>query len=234
MIRIGTRGSDLALWQARYIAGELKERTGAEPELVIVKTQGDRIQDVPLTPDLGKGFFTKEIEDGLLANEFDVAVHSLKDLAVTMPDGLCLAAVTERANPGETLLVRSEAFDETSDDEMLPLIPGARLGTSSPRRRMFVLDRRPDLELLDLRGNVPTRVSKLREGRYDAILAATAGLDRLGLELSDLRVVRIEAEGFPGAPGQGALGIQARVANYVDFAGNFVTGISPHLCLVYQ
>ena len=161
-IRIGTRGSDLALWQAHHVAGLLRDATGDEPEIVTVKTAGDVIQDRPLTPDLGRSFFTKDIEDGLLADRFDIAVHSLKDLAVEMPPGLTLAAVLPREEAGELLLVRPEAHVDDADGG-LALRPGARVGTSSPRRGKFLLHRRPDLEIAMLRGNVPTRVRKLRE-----------------------------------------------------------------------
>ncbi len=208
MIRIGTRGSDLALWQARHIASLITAKTGEEPRLVVVKTKGDRIQDLPLTPDLGKSFFTKEIEDGLLRGDFDLAVHSLKDLAVEQPEGLCLASVPPRAPAGERLLVRPEAW--APEWSGLPLREGARLGTSSPRRRLQAASLRPDLEFAELRGNVPTRLRKLREGKYDAILLAQAGIRRLDLDLDGLEVYDLAPEDFPGAPGQGALGLQAR------------------------
>lgn len=213
MIRIGTRGSDLALWQAKHVATELQRVANEQTELVIVKTSGDRMQDVPLTPELGRGFFTKEIEEGLLAGDFDLAVHSLKDLAVEMPAGLRLAAVLRRAPAGELLLVRPEAhLAET--ESLLPLARGATVGTSSPRRRKFLLFQRRDLTVKDLRGNVPTRLRKLREGEYDAILVATAGVSRLGLNLSGLFAVDLPPSAFPGAPGQGALAIQARARDH--------------------
>ena len=210
-LRIGTRGSDLALWQANHISARLEALGGIRCELVIVKTSGDRIQDVPLTPELGKGFFTKEIEEGLLEGSFDLAVHSLKDLAVTLAPGLVLAAVPERGPIGERLLIRKEAFDaQRAASGDFPLRDGAAVGTSSLRRRRRLLDLRPDLQILDLRGNVPTRVRKLQEGNYDAILIAQAGLERLALETTGLINFDISPQIFPGAPGQGALGLEAR------------------------
>ncbi|MEZ5990283.1 MAG: hydroxymethylbilane synthase [Planctomycetota bacterium] len=208
-LRVGTRGSDLAMWQAHRTQG-LLAGLGHEAELVIVETSGDRIQDVPLTADLGRSFFTKEIEDALLREDIDLAVHSLKDLAVDMPPGLHLGAVPERADPRERLLLRPGAADPTRP---LGLVEGARVGTSSPRRRRRLAELRPDLELLELRGNVPTRLAKLRRGDYDAILLACAGLDRLGLDVDGLEVVELGPEVLPGAPGQGALGLQCRAAD---------------------
>jgi hydroxymethylbilane synthase len=210
-LRIGTRGSDLALWQANYISARLEALGDIRCERVIVKTSGDRIQDVPLTPELGKGFFTKEIEEGLLERKFDLAVHSLKDLAVTLAPGLVLAAVPERGPIGERLLISPEAFDkEKSTKGELPLVDEAKVGTSSLRRRRRLLDLRPDLQILDLRGNVPTRVKKLQDGNYDAILIAQAGLERLALETEGIIAYDISPRLFPGAPGQGALGLEAR------------------------
>ncbi|HHI80544.1 MAG TPA: hydroxymethylbilane synthase, partial [Planctomycetes bacterium] len=218
-LRIGTRGSDLALWQARHISSLLEASGEVRCELVIVKTSGDRIQDVPLTPELGKGFFTKEIEDGLLADHFDLAVHSLKDLAVRLAPGLVLAAVPRRGPVGERLLLRKEAFDTARANRgELPLAEGAKVGTSSLRRRRRLLDLRPDLQILDLRGNVPTRVRKLQEGQYDAILIAQAGLERLALPTGGLIAFDIDARLFPGAPGQGALGLEARAEDQETLA----------------
>ena len=175
-IRIGTRGSKLALWQAHYVRDRL-QAAGAEVEIEVLVTRGDRIDDVPLQNVAGKGFFTKEIEDALLDGRVDVAVHSHKDLPVESPPGLAIAAVPERADPAERMLIAPAAHDP--DAALLPLLQGVRIGTSSPRRQAQIAALRPDLEILQLRGNVPTRVKRLREGRYDAIVLAAAGLDRL-------------------------------------------------------
>jgi len=207
-IRIGTRGSDLALWQA-HRTQDLLQSLGEESELVIIKTSGDRIQDVPLTADLGRSFFTKEIEEALLEKRVDLAVHSLKDLAVEQPEGLILACVPERANPKERLLVQSDRYD-IKGRAGVHLAQGSRLGTSSPRRRKRLGQLRPDLEFAELRGNVPTRIQKLRDGEYDAILLACAGIERLGLDLSGLEIQDLGPDLLAGAPGQAALGWQCR------------------------
>jgi len=209
--RIGTRGSDLALWQAHTIQRLLGEM-GTTTEIEIIKTRGDRIDDVPLAQLEGKGFFTKELEDALLAGRVDLAVHSLKDLATEMPDGLTLAAMVGREDPRELLLVRREALDEKrlAAGEALPLHDGARVGTSAARRQAQVKLVRPDVQIVDLRGNVPTRVNRLREGRYDAILLAFAGLKRLELNLDDLFTSPLDPAVFVPAPAQGMLGLQCR------------------------
>lgn len=209
--RIGTRGSDLALWQAHTIQrllGELGTKTGIE----IIKTRGDRIDDVPLAQLEGKGFFTKELEDALLAGRVDLAVHSLKDLTTDMPDGLTLAAMVGREDAREMLLVRRESLDDKrlAAGEALPLREGARVGTSAARRQAQVKLARPDVQIVDLRGNVPTRVNRLREGRYDAILLACAGLKRLELKLDDLYTSPLDPAVFVPAPAQGMLGLQCR------------------------
>ncbi len=209
--RIGTRGSELALWQARTIQRLLGE-LGTRAELEIIKTKGDKIDDVPLAKLEGKGFFTKEPEDALLDGRVDLAVHSLKDLSTEMPDGLVLAAMVGREDPREMLLVRPEAVDQArlAAGDVLPLADGARLGTSAARRQAQVGRLRPDVRIVDLRGNVPTRVNRLREGRYDAILLACAGLKRLELDLSDLFTLPLDAARFVPAPAQGMLGLQCR------------------------
>lgn len=209
-LRIGTRGSDLALWQARHVAQQLT-RAGAEVEITVLVTRGDRIDDVPLHLVEGKAFFTKEIEDALLHEEIDVAVHSHKDLPVEGPEGLTIAAVPARAEAGEKLLVRPEAYEPTA--HFLPLRPRAKVGTSAPRRQAQVMALRADLVLAHLRGNVPTRVQHLRDGHYDAIVLAAAGLDRLQLDTSGLVCVDLSAAHLVPAPGQGALGIQVRSAD---------------------
>ena len=206
-LRIGTRGSDLALWQARHVAGVLA-RAGLECELVVLKTRGDVIDDVPLTGVEGKAFFTAEIERALLAGDVDLAVHSHKDLPVDDTPGLTIAAVPRRGPQNERLLVAPAAHDPAA--AFLPLRWGTSVGTSAPRRAEQLKALRPDLELRDLRGNVPTRVRKLREGLYGAIVLAAAGLERLGLALDGLEVTELPLELFVPAPAQGALAIQAR------------------------
>jgi hydroxymethylbilane synthase len=155
----------------------------------------------------GKGFFTKELEDALLDRSIDLAVHSLKDLPTTFPPGLRMGAVGFRADRRELLLSRP---GNCTGSGLLPLKPGGVVGTSSSRRKAQIVDNNPTLELRELRGNVPTRVRKLREGLYDAIIIAAAGVDRLGIDLSDLEVMRLELEDFLPAPGQGALAVEIR------------------------
>jgi hydroxymethylbilane synthase len=205
-LRIGTRGSELALWQARHVAALLAGLPGAPPtELVLIKTEGDRITDVPLSALAGKAFFTKEIEEALLADEVDLAVHSLKDLATEMPPGLAIGAVLEREDPRDVLLARAGI----TDLESLP--PGSRVGTSSLRRRALLARWRSDLELVDLRGNVPTRVQRLQEGRYDAIVLAAAGVKRLQLDGHISSYLPLERV-LP-AVAQGAVAVQVRQAD---------------------
>ena len=205
-IRIGTRGSDLALWQANFVKGEL-EKLGCTVEVKIIKTQGDLIQDLSFDKLEGKGFFTKEIEEALISNEIDLAVHSHKDLETSSPEGLMIAAVSDRENPAELLLIRKEAH---APNETWKLKKNAVIGSSSARRKSQVLALRPDLQLKDLRGNVPTRIDKLRKGEYDAILLAKAGVNRLGLDLGDLIQINLSPRVFVPAPSQGVLGYQIR------------------------
>ncbi len=205
-LRIGTRGSDLALWQARHVAARLLPE--AECELVVLKTRGDLIDDVPLQTLEGKAFFTGEIERALLDGAVDLAVHSFKDLPTAMTPGLTIAAVPERASQRERLLIRAKAH--APDGAFLPLGLKAKVGTSSPRRAAQLEILRPDLCTVSLRGNVPTRVTRLREGRYDAIVLASAGLDRLHLDLAGLIDLDLELDWFVPAPAQGALAIQIR------------------------
>lgn len=205
-IIIGSRGSDLALWQANFVQSEL-EKLGCNVELKIIKTQGDKIQHLSFDKMEGKGFFTKEIEAELLDKTIDLAVHSHKDLETNPPAGLKIAAVSEREDPAEFLLIHPNAVDE---NEKWGLKKGALVGTSSARRKAQLMAHRPDITLKDLRGNVPTRINKLREGNYDAIMLAAAGVTRLELDLSDLIVVRLHPEEFIPAPAQGVLGLQIR------------------------
>lgn len=207
-IIIGTRGSDLALWQANYTK-DLLEKMGHEVELKIISTEGDRSQQWNTSFDKleGKGFFTKEIEDALLNKEIDLAVHSHKDLPTESPEGLVIGAVSEREDPSELLLIRKEAVDEK---QKFNLKEKAVLGTSSSRRKAQFLSFRDDVEIKELRGNVPTRVRKLREGNYDAILIACAGIERLKLDLEGLHIEKIDPKEFVPAPAQGVLAWQIR------------------------
>lgn len=205
-IRIGSRGSDLALWQANYIIDQLKSLK-VETELIIISTQGDEIQHLSFDKMEGKGFFTKEIEEALLKKEIDLAVHSHKDLETTSPTGLKIAAVSYRENPSDMVLIRKDALDTK---ETFSMRKGAITGTSSARRKSQLLYHRPDLHLKDLRGNVPTRIKKLREGEYDAIMLAYAGVKRLNLDLSEFHVEILDPRIFIPAPAQGVLALQIR------------------------
>jgi hydroxymethylbilane synthase len=207
-ITIGTRGSQLALWQAHYTR-EVLEKHGYQVELNIISTKGDRTQQWNLSFDKieGKGFFTKEIEDALLNREADLAVHSCKDLPTEDTPGLKIAAYSYRANPYDVLLIHPSAVDAT---QLIPLKTGAITGTSSARRKSQILLHRPDLQVQDLRGNVPTRIQKLRDGQYDAIILASAGIERLELDLSDLLVYPLSAPLYIPAPAQGVLAYQIR------------------------
>lgn len=206
-IIIGSRGSDLALWQANYTQTLLSE-IGVESEIKIIVTKGDRIQDLSFDKIEGKGFFTKEIEESLLNNEVDLAVHSHKDLETNNPEGLTIAGVSYRENPCDVLFIHPEAKD---DSQPLGLKQGAVVGTSSARRKVMMKSLRSDISLKDLRGNVPTRINKLREGQYDAILLANAGVSRLDMDTSDLGVQVLDPKEFIPAPAQGVLGWQIRV-----------------------
>lgn len=205
-IIIGSRGSDLALWQANHIKDRLIS-LGAEVEIKIFKTQGDKIQHLSLDKLEGKGFFTKELEEALLNKEIDLAVHSHKDLPTVSPEGLKIAAVSEREDPSEYILIRPESQDIKLD---LGFKENAIVGTSSARRKAQLLSYRNDINLKDIRGNVPTRIQKLREGQFDAILLAKAGVSRLNLDLSDLVVVELDPRKFVPAPAQGVLALQIR------------------------
>jgi hydroxymethylbilane synthase len=205
-IIIGSRGSDLALWQAEHVKSLLK-KIGVDSEIKVIKTQGDKIQDLSFDKLEGKGFFTKEIEDALLAKETDLAVHSHKDLPTTNPKGLIVAAVSEREDPSELIIISKKAFDPTLK---FSIKKGAIVGTSSARRKCQLIAFRDDLDIRDIRGNVPTRIEKLRKGEFDAILLAAAGVERLKLNLDDLRVVKPDRREFVPAPAQGVLALQVR------------------------
>lgn len=204
IIRIGTRGSKLALWQAEFTQAQLAQ-VGIQSELVIIKTTGDQIQHLSFDKIEGKGFFTKEIEEALLRGDVDMAVHSMKDLPTTQPQGLAITAVSYRENPADWLLVRPEAVQEGL---LFKLKENPIVGTSSARRKAQILNFRPDSQIKDIRGNVPTRVEKLRKGDFDAILLAAAGLSRLELDLSDLHLVKFDPREFVPAPAQGVLAFQ--------------------------
>ena len=204
MLKIGTRGSKLALWQAKFTQSELALH-GVESELVIIKTQGDLVQHLGFDKLEGKGFFTKEIEDALLRGEVDVAVHSMKDLPTHQPEGLCITAVSYRHNPSDLLIIRKESY---VDKALLKLAPNIIVGTSANRRKAQMQAYRSDVQLKDIRGNVPTRLQKLRSGEYDAIFLAAAGVERLNLDVSDFEVLELPVREFVPAPAQGALAWQ--------------------------
>lgn len=208
-LRIGTRGSTLALWQANHIADRLAKLRGVDTEIIRIRTSGDRMQSAPVAQvheqigaeSGGKGIFIKELEDALLANKIDLAVHSMKDVPTEIPAGLAFPAITRREDPRDCLISRSGR-------SLKGLPPGARIGTSSLRRQAQLRHNRPDLEAIDLRGNVDTRLKKLDAGEIDAIVLAVAGVNRLG-ETS--RVTQImNADVMLPAVGQGALGIETR------------------------
>jgi len=206
-LRIGSRGSQLALWQAHHIAGLLRGQ-GCEVEIEIIKTTGDRLQEVTFAQ-VGamagsKGIFTKEIEEALADGRIDLAVHSLKDLPTELPEPFTLAATPVRADA-------RDAFISVHHASLAALPAGAKVGTSSTRRRAQLKALRPDIEIVEFRGNVDTRLRKLGEGQVDAILLASAGLDRLGK--TDWLRERLEPKDFCPAPGQGSLGIEARIVD---------------------
>lgn len=202
VVKIGTRGSRLALWQAEHVGSLLcSHRPGIAPKCVVVKTVGDRITDVPLSRIGDKGLFTKELDAALLSGQIDLAVHSLKDLPTLIPDGLVIGAVLERDDPRDALI--------SAPGLTLAKLPaGSRVGTSSLRRRSQLLALRPDLRILDLRGNVPTRIATLERGPYEAIVLASAGVRRLGLESRITET--IGADRLLPAVGQGAIGVVVR------------------------
>ena len=202
--KLGTRGSELALWQAEWVKAALA-RSGVTAVLEVIKTQGDADVDRPLHLLEGKGFFTKEIEQALLDGRIDVAVHSLKDLQTRLPEGLALGAVPARADPAEVLVTRA-----TGVASLAGLDLGVRIGTSSLRRTAQIRYLRADLDIVPLRGNVPTRLRKVREGQdgLDAALLARAGLERLGL--AEDAGARLDPLEVMPAPGQGALGLEVR------------------------
>ena len=201
-LRIGTRASALALWQAREVAARIAAQPDAPSvEIVHVSTSGDEQSERPLWQVRGQAFFTREIDRALLEGKVDIAVHSLKDLPTQLDAGLALAALLPRADPRDALVSRDGA-------PLAALSAGARIGTSSLRRRAFLARLRPDATLLELRGNVPTRIERLQRGEYEAIVLAAAGLARLGLAQHVTEY--LAAESFPPAVSQGVIGVCAR------------------------
>lgn len=204
-LKIATRQSPLALWQAEYIRARLQElHPDLTVELVKFVTQGDKILDTPLAKIGGKGLFVKELEAALLDGRADLAVHSMKDVPMALPEGLTLAVICEREDPLDAFV--SNQFEKFAD-----LPQGAKVGTSSLRRKSQILKQRPDLQIIDLRGNVGTRLAKLDDGQYDAIILASAGLKRLGLS-ERIRHCLTPDISLP-AVGQGALGLECRAAD---------------------
>lgn len=199
-LRIGSRGSQLALWQANHIAALLRGQRH-EVEIEIIRTTGDRLQEIAFAQVGAKGMFTREIEEALAAGRVDLAVHSLKDLPTELPSGFALAATAARADPRDALV-------SSKYESMAALPRGARVGTSSQRRRAELKAVRPDIEAVEFRGNVDTRLRKLGEGQVDAILLAAAGLDRLGR--TDWIRDRLDPGSFCPAAGQGCLAIETR------------------------
>lgn len=205
-LRIGTRSSPLARWQAEFVAGRLRAVAGgAVVELVEIQTAGDRVRDVPLSQVGGDGVFTKEIQKALLAGRVDAAVHSLKDLPTAPVPGLVLAAVPARGPAGDVLASRNHA-------SFAAVPPGAVLGTGSLRRRAQILNRRPDLRVVEVRGNVETRLRKLAEQPWAGLVLAEAGLRRLGLDAVITEV--LDPDWFLPAPGQGALAVECRADDH--------------------
>jgi hydroxymethylbilane synthase len=201
-IRIATRKSPLAMWQAEHVAAELRSaHPGLEVELLGMSTQGDKILDTPLAKIGGKGLFVKELEQGMLAGSADIAVHSMKDVPVDLPQGLHLPVIMQREDP-------RDAFVSNNYKDVSELPQGACVGTSSLRRQCQLGERRPDLKIAPLRGNVNTRLRKLDEGEFDAIILASAGLKRLGF-VERITSLLDAGESLP-AIGQGALGIECR------------------------
>jgi hydroxymethylbilane synthase len=205
-LRIGTRASQLALWQANWVKSELEQRyPEIEVTLTKIKTQGDKILDVPLAMVGGKGLFVKEIEEAMLRGGIDIAVHSMKDVPTVFPAGLALRCITEREDPRDIVILKP-GYASFRD-----LPQGARIGTSSLRRKAQLLHLRPDFRMIDIRGNVETRIRKLTEDDLDAVVLAAAGMNRLGFakQISEF----LEPEISLPAIGQGALGLESRIAD---------------------
>ncbi len=201
-IRLGTRGSPLALWQANWIKNQLEEtHEGLQVELITIKTTGDKIQDVPLAKIGGKGLFLKEIEDALLKNKIDIAVHSMKDVPVQLPRRLCIASFTERQDPRDALISKNGV-------KLADMPKNAKIGTGSMRRQTQLLNYRPDFEIIPLRGNIDTRIKKLETEGLDGIILAAAGLIRMGW--AEQITEYIDTGILLPAIGQGSVGIETR------------------------
>lgn len=198
---LGTRGSKLALWQADYVAGEIGRLAGVDVAIRTIKTSGDMILDTPLAKIGSKGLFVKEIEEALSRGDIDLAVHSMKDVPTELPEGLFVGAMTRREDPRDVLVSRGKL-------KLADLPTGARVGTSSLRRRAQLAKYRADLVIDDLRGNLDTRLRRIEEGRFDATILAAAGIDRMGW--SDRIAERIDSSVMVSAVGQGAIGIEIR------------------------
>ncbi len=210
-VRIGTRGSELALWQAKYISALIGEEN---TELVIIKTEGDRIQNVSFNKMEGKGFFTKEIEEALLSNKIDLAVHSLKDLPTEDVKGLRLAAIPERGDFHDMIIMHPDAYEKRKD---INIKGSSMIGTSSVRRMAQLKAFDNTLRIEALRGNVNTRLRKLKENEYDAIVMAKAAVDRIKLDITEFIIQVLDENIFLPAPAQGALGLQVRVNDQYTF-----------------
>lgn len=232
-IRIGTRGSKLALWQAGWIKARLEEQY---PEITVslirIKTTGDKILDVPLSKVGGKALFVKEIEEALLRGEIDLAVHSMKDMPIELPEGLYIAGITERIDPRDALIISQKSNPNMGINKSLlyDLPQGARVGTSSLRRQCQLRAIRADLDIINLRGNLDTRIRRLDEGQFDAIIVASAGVKRLGLEsrISEYLLPEI----ILPAIGQGVLGIEARKDDtYIGGPVHFLNDEKTSLCV---
>jgi len=201
-IKIGTRGSKLALWQAEWVKSEIEKKyLKTTVSIKKIKTQGDKIQDVPLSMVGGKGLFVKEIEEALLRKEIDLAVHSMKDVPTELPEELHIAVITKREDPSDVLISKQKV-------PLRELPKGSRIGTSSLRRQSQLLNFRPDFKIVQLRGNLDTRIRKLLSGEFDAIIVAAAGIKRLGF--TDIVTEYISKEISLPAIGQGSLGIETR------------------------
>ncbi len=225
-IRIGTRGSKLALWQAEWVKSELEREHGLTVELEKIKTTGDKITDVPLAQVGGKGLFTTEIEEALLEKRVQLAVHSMKDVPTESQPGLALRCITKREDPRDAAIIKDGG---TPGLTLMTLPKGATVGTSSLRRKAQILAKRPDIQIKDLRGNLDTRLRKLDEGVYDCIILAGAGLKRLGW--ADRITEYIEPDVMLPAIGQGALGIETRTDDddtnaLVDFFNDRDTSVA--------